>query len=511
MSNSARNLIFTDQDYYRLFPNGIPTKKYQPRQLYPHEIRALKVILRNPLLENALRNEFGKRALTKTEINTLKVILRTHTNRAPVIEKIFEETLASIINPAPEEIVETQLITETETRPCITFEENQKKRVQATEAYHKRSNIYGQQLQEQEYYDEDEEFRSINHRSNYSNRCTVDNCNGDIDVNRFWFDSYCTDIDKTNSLNSTYELYKYVDTTQFDSFHYQLDKSGYQEIVTHLTPEATEREYGRVFFSTETQYSPLYYISYRFTPHEIRGYSIRKNRKIYGPRYVKPRKSILYHSNDDGSILKKPTVQGNIINRFLRYIDSVRNDNDHIPARNINIDPNRRYPNQRTGSFSTYRYPRTFPFTQNRNPSPEPLLINLQPPLGPSREGYIAQTLYREIKRQILLHDYITWVNHSTSTTYRYNFFPNRTHELSPWRSDLSDYYNKIRDLNNHIDYVIQTNFRCRYSIKKIQRKLRERTQIKHKRYIDKLRNLGKPTSKPTLTPTGEPSGSGQV
>ena len=152
MSNSARNLIFTDQDYYRLFPNGIPTKKYQPRQLYPHEIRALKVILRNPLLENALRNEFGKRALTKTEINTLKVILRTHTNRAPVIEKIFEETLASIINPAPEEIVETRLITETETRPCLTFEENQQKRVQATEAYHKRNNIYGQQLQEQEYY-----------------------------------------------------------------------------------------------------------------------------------------------------------------------------------------------------------------------------------------------------------------------------------------------------------------------------------------------------------------------
>ena len=89
MSNGTRNLIFTDQDYYRLFPNGIPTKQYRPRQLHPYEIRALKVILRNPLLEDALRNDFGKRNLNKTEINTLKVILRTHTNRTPEIEKIF--------------------------------------------------------------------------------------------------------------------------------------------------------------------------------------------------------------------------------------------------------------------------------------------------------------------------------------------------------------------------------------------------------------------------------------
>ena len=91
MSNGTRNLIFTDQDYYRLFPNGIPTKQYRPRQLHPYEIRALKVILRNPLLEDALRNDFGKRNLNKTEINTLKVILRTHTNRTPEIEKIGKE------------------------------------------------------------------------------------------------------------------------------------------------------------------------------------------------------------------------------------------------------------------------------------------------------------------------------------------------------------------------------------------------------------------------------------
>ena len=79
MSNGARNLIFTNQDYYRLFPNGIPTKKYQPRQLYPYEIRALKVIFRNPLLEEALKNTFGNRPLNNTEVNALKVILRPHT------------------------------------------------------------------------------------------------------------------------------------------------------------------------------------------------------------------------------------------------------------------------------------------------------------------------------------------------------------------------------------------------------------------------------------------------
>ena len=138
-------MIFTDQDYYRLFPNGIPKKKYQPRQLYPYEIRALKVILRNPLLEDALRNDFGKRTLNKTEINTLKVILRTHNDRTPVIEKIFEETLEPFVNKVPEEEVEIQLITETEKKPSFTFQELQKQRLKATQAVHYRQYITKEQ------------------------------------------------------------------------------------------------------------------------------------------------------------------------------------------------------------------------------------------------------------------------------------------------------------------------------------------------------------------------------
>ena len=136
-----RNSIFTDQDYYRLFPNGIPTKTYQPRQLYPYEIRALKVILRNPLLEDAIRNDLGKRTLNKTEINTLKVILRTHSDRTPVIEKIFEETLEPFVNPVPEQEVEIQLITETEKKPSFTFQELQIQRAKATQVVHNRGKI----------------------------------------------------------------------------------------------------------------------------------------------------------------------------------------------------------------------------------------------------------------------------------------------------------------------------------------------------------------------------------
>ena len=97
MSNGTRNSIFTNQDYHQLFPNGIPTKVYKPRQLYAYEILALKAIFRNPLLEDALRNDFGKRTLNNTEINALKAMFRTHTDCTPVIEKIIEESIDSFI------------------------------------------------------------------------------------------------------------------------------------------------------------------------------------------------------------------------------------------------------------------------------------------------------------------------------------------------------------------------------------------------------------------------------
>ena len=141
-NGTTRHPIFSDEDYFRLLPNGISTTNtYKPRSLYPYEIRALEVILRNPILENALRNDFGKRTLNITEINALKTILRTQTDRStPVIEKIFEETIDPFIKKTTEEVVDIQPVIEIVKEPTVkqtalTFQELQEKRFDATYAY----------------------------------------------------------------------------------------------------------------------------------------------------------------------------------------------------------------------------------------------------------------------------------------------------------------------------------------------------------------------------------------
>ena len=487
MSNGARNLIFTNQDYYRLFPNGIPKKKYQPRQLYPHEIRTLKVILRNPLLEKALRNEFGKRPLNDTEINTLKVILCTHKESDPVIEKIIEESIDSIVKKTKGEIVEIEPVIEIVRKQntnqiSLTFQEQQQLRIDATYAHRYREVNHEDTLDELRYQDDDEARSEYNYRSFYEDYCIEDNWHGYININRFWFSSSITTIDKTQSLNPTSN----------DSPHYHFDKSNYQAIVTNLSPDATEREYGRVFFNTETRYNPWYIPAYRYQPQEIRGYSIRKNRKIYYPRYVKPYKGVFYHINENGSILKKRTERHHSNNSFVKYIDSLKNHIEHVPARHI--------------SRSLFRRP-------YRNQVDLPV-DHLPPPQGPPKEGYIFTKIYRNLLNSNLPyppHDYTDWVK-----TFDYPLIPDHLRSVylfidPTYKFWITQYYNRSQELNDHIDYVLQTNLRCRHSIKKIERKYCEYKQAQHKKHIDQLRNLEKPVTKTEPTPTGEPSGSGQV
>ena len=121
--------------------------------------------------------------------------------------------------------------------------------------------------------------------------------------------------------------------TPSDSPYYQFNKSDYQAITSSLSPNVTEREYGRVFFNTETRYNSWYIPNYRYQPQEVRGYSIRKNRKIYYPRYVKPYKGVFFHINENGSILKKRTERHNSNNPFRKIYrftqESISNTYQH--------------------------------------------------------------------------------------------------------------------------------------------------------------------------------------
>ena len=491
MSNSLRNLIFTNQDYYRLFPNGIPTKKYQPRQLHPYEIRALKVIFRNPLLEEALKNTFGNRPLNKTEVNALKVILRPHTSSTPVIDKIIDESIDSIVKETKGEIIEIEPIIEfikesaSSTNHSLTFQEQQRLRVDATYAYRYREVNHQDSIDELRYQDLDEAQPEYNYRSCYTDWCIESNWYGDVDINRFWFNSSISDIDKTKSLHST----------PTDRLYYQFNKSDYQAITSSLSPNVTEREYGRVFFHTETRYNSWYIPNYRHQTHEVKGYSIRKNRKIYYPKYVKPYKGVFFHINENGSILKKRTEKHHSNSPFVQYIDSLKNDIEHVPAQHI--------------SRSLFRRP-------YRNQVDEPV-DHLPPPQGPPKEGYVFTHIYRNLLNSKLPYppnDYTEWVKtfddplipDSLRNAY---FFIDPTYKFQ-----ISEYYNRSQELNDHIDYVLQTNLRCRHSIKKIERKYREYKQAKYKKSFDKRQQtsaLGKPTSITTLTTTSEPSGPGKV
>jgi hypothetical protein len=338
------NTIFTDNDYFQLFPNGIiQTRQYKPRPLYPVEQSTLKTLLRNPLLEEALRNEFGQRQLNETEINALKAIFRSRPSRDPVIEQLFEETLEPYIKPRTDPEIEVRIVPDQITRPQLTFEELQLQLNKVSRVIEDRRRAHQERLRQlytQDRIQADRNHRlfshsersSDSHRSQYENSRWVGHWTGDISPLRFWFDSDISTIDKTNSLRSYKNI---VDTSEHDSWYYRLTKSAYQEITINLTPEATEREYGRVFFNTESRYTSIYNPYRRPYQNTVRSYSVYKNRKAYCPKYINPNKGVLFHKQQDGSILKKITLRGETLHRFFAHIDSTKfnRSDDTLPYR----------------------------------------------------------------------------------------------------------------------------------------------------------------------------------
>jgi hypothetical protein len=209
----------------------------------------------------------------------------------------------------------------TRIKTSLTFQEEQEIRCKTSDALGYRLYKYDENVSEGRNLDGDEATYGFyiedrlyqdqllikNNLSYFENWCIEANWNGDTNIERFWFYSSISDIDKTNSLRSYIDTY---DTSQEDSPYYTLSKSVYQEIIVNLTPEATEREYGSVFFSTETHYTLVY------NPHQqpyrdtVQGYSIYKNRKVYCDKYVNPNKGVVFHKNQNGSIIQRPTNRG---------------------------------------------------------------------------------------------------------------------------------------------------------------------------------------------------------
>ena len=124
-----------------------------------------------------------------------------------MIEKIIEESIDSIVKKTKGETVEIEpiieFIKEQDTKQnSLTFQEQQKLRVEATYAYRYREVNHQDTIDELRYQDNDEAQPEYNYRSFYTDWCIESNWCGDIDINRFWFNSSISDIDKTKLLHS---------------------------------------------------------------------------------------------------------------------------------------------------------------------------------------------------------------------------------------------------------------------------------------------------------------------
>ena len=91
---------------------------------------------------------------------------------------------------------------------------------------------------------------------------------GDFPISRFWFYSSAGDVDKTISLT----FWCYEEDHDIDDEWYRKGPDDFNKVVKLLTPRATEREYGRVFFSTETRYIDQEDVCPTSLKQSIRGY-----------------------------------------------------------------------------------------------------------------------------------------------------------------------------------------------------------------------------------------------
>jgi hypothetical protein len=139
--------------------------------------------------------------------------------------------------------------------------------------------------------------QSKNRLSNYERDANINAGLGFIKADRFFYHKSSHEIDKT--VNTPFYVKPPFCTARDDSEYYRLNKSKYNEVVTYLTPRATTREYGRVFFSTVTRYIPTdVIIRPRIRPKKCRGYIREGNRKKYWP-------SGLYWNKNCGTLFNR--------------------------------------------------------------------------------------------------------------------------------------------------------------------------------------------------------------
>jgi hypothetical protein len=185
-------------------------------------------------------------------------------------------------------------------------------------------------------YDADQaRHRSNSYRSEHETDSLYKCREGDLPIDRFWYYSTKYSIDGT----VTTPLYLTASERanySGSSWYKKKSKSKYRAVTIQLSRHIKEREYGRVFFSTETRYVPL------GTPippvrreQPVIGYIKYGDNKIYckATHYRNPLKGVLY-KNKGRSILKELTQLGETINTIFWNLEIYRNDRERHSERN---------------------------------------------------------------------------------------------------------------------------------------------------------------------------------
>lgn len=187
------------------------------------------------------------------------------------------------------------------------------------------------------------DFRSIDsdqrqhryngYRSRYENHCRIENFNGDLPLKRLWYLNTPHEVDGTVTTPLYREKGNRFDSSN-SSWYTKKSKSKYKAVTVQLSRHIKERQYGRVFFGTETRYVPLYEPVRpvrSFQP--VRGYIKNGKDKIFCDKkfYRNPTKGVVY--KDKGtSILRELTKAGKIAETIFWNLELHRNDRElHAP------------------------------------------------------------------------------------------------------------------------------------------------------------------------------------
>lgn len=184
--------------------------------------------------------------------------------------------------------------------------------------------------------DEEREVQE-NGITDYNWRCKLWQFCGDIPKKKIWYRSTAADVDNTVGCN----FWCWEEDHDIDEDWYAQGPEDFNKTKLLLTPGASERQYGRVFFGTVTKFIPRDQVVPSSLKQVVKGYYQVGEEKVYGDFKRKPRSDLYYppktgittygskkftYSHTGTGILKVLNFEGQRCHYFLQRIRTIQRD-----------------------------------------------------------------------------------------------------------------------------------------------------------------------------------------